>query len=1531
MRKLVDSVLIVLTVAALPAGGGVHDDTTWQKTNGPYGCKWVYDIEIHPADPDILFIGTNRGIYRSQDGGVSWRELVEGISTDDKVQGIEIDPVDPLTIYAINSEHLYKSVDGGDSWTVLSITTDHLVPIALALDPSEPQTLYVGAWHPQWDSVRDFVTHDLWRSLDGGQNWEAVYSEEGTYPTNVITFSPHDPNVVYLGTGASSMGARDGGGVLVSYDRGATWETLLAGEPLMGRTVFSFTVDPTDPRTLYLGTSLDDDPYGPPGTCFKSTDGGHTWREIVGFALGGVEAVRRIIVDPGNPDTFYVGGDRFILRTDDGGESFYLSSASFRTAGVFQPNVGDYEVVFTDPPTVYAGGYSLLKSTDGGHTFRLINEGIESEMTRCVKLDPFRPERVYSFTAMGSGNAYTHDGGATWHRPEVGIFNQYGMIVELSLTEPDMILATSSVGLWQSFDAGRNWDWVNSQFQNSHVHGLAVDPFDANTIYVGVGRDDTNPSDQGMYKTTDGGATWFGINEGFPDDVHVAEIRIDPTDPQTVYLATRGHMVGGGFDLPVAAGKGVYKSVNGGKSWFPANDGLTNFSITALVVDPQNPQILYAAAASENNLQHLEVQGNVFKSMNGGDTWFPVNEGLSLPSFLEEMPLHIHSLAIDPSDPETVYAAVMDPNVNHQHRGTVFRTTNGGENWELFSEGLTREGSQLTQGVEFLDVDPTGNLLYCATNSSVVYRRGAIPTEDATPPVILAGPALVGLTGNSATVRWHTHERATGIVEYGSSTDYGQVASGDTLTHYHAFSLPDLEPDLTYHFRVGSTDSLGNGPRWSRDFTFSLSQDAEPPAILSVTELPDSPNPGPYSITAEVSDNVDVAASTLFYSLDDGVEFQPLEMTKTGDGFYTADIPAPAEPGYVEYYVESTDTAGNTVRQPAMAPYANYSFRVVDPTRPGASYIYLAAFDGSRVWRLDLATGSVEDIQYRYGSCSSWLGSIAASPDGSILLRTCGPIAGIIDAGTGQTLGAVEAEVCDPSSPHSLGHSAISPDNALACAVKYCGEVPDRIAVLDLENRAYMGDIIDPAHLRNIADIAMSADGTTLYAVDNTRGDAKLLFIDLASRSVEDVIELEENATGIELSRDGRHLYTLTSVSWPRSKSYLVRVDTDTRAFVDSVGFSGQGIHPNNGLILNRKNTAAYVLQMSSLHIIELDTLSAVSSVELEQGEGGWVQDLAITEDDQTLYLPHVDMERVFVLDTRSNAVSRLAPGANTGGVEFVRVEGINSLPNPFALLSPGQEDTLRTTPVRFTWEAASDDDAGDRIRYDLYYGTNRDLSEATVVKEIDGTSWTLEADLPLGIRYWWKVVARDSQDATRECTEALSFVLDSVVEPQPGGPVGDFDGSGAVDFTDFFLFADAFGGGDPRYDLDGSGAVDFTDFFLFADAFGQEGRSKLMALAQQLIGLPSTPLLEQNYPNPFNAQTAVRYRLVEGGWVRLDLYSLGGQHVRSLVRRHQGPGLYRTAWDGTGDDGRTVSSGLYILRLEVEGSTRQRKVMLIR
>jgi hypothetical protein len=182
----------------------------------------------------------------------------------------------------------------------------------------------------------------------------------------------------------------------------------------------------------------------------------------------------------------------------------------------------------------------------------------------------------------------------------------------------------------------------------------------------------------------------------------------------------------------------------------------------------------------------------------------------------------------------------------------------------------------------------------------------------------------------------------------------------------------------------------------------------------------------------------------------------------------------------------------------------------------------------------------------------------------------------------------------------------------------------------------------------------------------------------------------------------------------------------------------------------------------------------------------------------------------------------------------------------------------------------------------------------------------------------------RRTDDTTDKRTvRATATITSGIVDV---GLSADFNGDGGVDFDDFFIFADGFGGSDPLVDLDRSGTVDFDDFFIFADQFGQEERAKLMALAVIYLGLPRETALLDIYPNPFNASTIINYSLSAQGNVRLDIYDLAGQRIDTLVNGLQIAGGYQVRWSGA-----DVSSGVYVVRLRIGEAVRAQKVTLIK
>ena len=264
-----------------------------------------------------------------------------------------------------------------------------------------------------------------------------------------------------------------------------------------------------------------------------------------------------------------------------------------------------------------------------------------------------------------------------------------------------------------------------------------------------------------------------------------------------------------------------------------------------------------------------------------------------------------------------------------------------------------------------------------------------------------------------------------------------------------------------------------------------------------------------------------------------------------------------------------------------------------------------------------------------------------------------------------------------------------------------------------------------------------------------------------------------------------------------------------------------------------------------------------------------------------------------------------------------VRLEYRSSRPIRFEKSSIGAGSGIECTVARLTESTGSFDcgvlDDGQNGLDIFLYFTPLQSGEL----EIDLSFQADEIDL-------------DPQDNSQQ-------VAGLVIQPDPLEPIedpgeisADFDGDGLVNTTDFFLFADAFGGTDARYDLNGDGQVNLLDFFLFAQHFGEPARAKLIALAHRHIDLPAYFQMEQNFPNPFNGSTTIRLLIVDSGSVRLDVFDLVGQHVAILMQGSMGPGLYTVSWDGRDGTGHPLASGIYLYRLQVDERAQTRKLLLV-
>lgn len=228
-------------------------------------------------------------------------------------------------------------------------------------------------------------------------------------------------------------------------------------------------------------------------------------------------------------------------------------------------------------------------------------------------------------------------------------------------------------GVWKTTDAGTYWRCVTDGFlETSSVGALAVAPSDSNVIYAGMGettiRIDVSHGD-GVYKSTDAGRTWSNV--GLRDTRHIGKVRVHPTDPDTVWVAALGHAFGRNAE------RGVFKSVDGGKTWKHVLFISDKAGAVDLNVDESNPRIMYAAIwEAYRNFWQISSGGpdsGLWRSVDGGETWEDITRNCGLP----DGTLGKIGVVASPAKPGRVWAIV-----EHTKKGGLYRSDDYGDEWE---------------------------------------------------------------------------------------------------------------------------------------------------------------------------------------------------------------------------------------------------------------------------------------------------------------------------------------------------------------------------------------------------------------------------------------------------------------------------------------------------------------------------------------------------------------------------------------------------------------------------------------------------------------------------------------------------------------------------------------------------------------------------------------------------------------------------------------------------------------------------------
>jgi len=242
-------------------------------------------------------------------------------------------------------------------------------------------------------------------------------------------------------------------------------------------------------------------------------------------------------------------------------------------------------------------------------------------------------------------------------------------------------VATAGGGVWKTTTAGTTWKPIFDGEGSYSIGCVTLDPNDPLVVWVGSGENNAQRSvsyGDGVYKSLDGGETWQNV--GLKNSEHIGKIVIDPRDSNVVYVAAQGPLWNDGGD------RGLYKTVDGGKTWTQSLKISDQTGVADVWMDPRNPDVLYATSYQRQRRVWTVVaggpEGAVYKSRDAGATWQKLEGGLPKGD------LGRIGLAVSPANPDVIYAVIeaSDPS-----RAGTYRSTNAGGTWQRRS-GYTSSG-----------------------------------------------------------------------------------------------------------------------------------------------------------------------------------------------------------------------------------------------------------------------------------------------------------------------------------------------------------------------------------------------------------------------------------------------------------------------------------------------------------------------------------------------------------------------------------------------------------------------------------------------------------------------------------------------------------------------------------------------------------------------------------------------------------------------------------------------------------------------
>lgn len=597
---------------------------------------------------------------------------------------------DPLSYYAATAAGgVWRSVNGGLDWEPVFDEQPVSSIGSIAVAPSDPNVVWVGSGEA---NIRGNVGegNGIYRSTDGGATWTRVWAAEGQIGTMAV--HPQDPDTAFAAVLGSPFGPGPERGVLRTTDGGATWEKVLFVDADTGASDVCF--DPHNPRILYAGTwQARRQPWGlssggPGSGLYVSRDSGDSWKKLEGEGLPagpwGKVGVAAAAGAPGRVYALIEADNGGLFRSDDGGASWKLvnDSRGLRQRAWYYTTL---TVDPSNPEVVWFPQVSMLKTIDGGASVRAVTGG--GWDYHDVWIDPQDPKRM--IVGSDAGVSLSWDGGATWVRPPMAIAQFYHLTADSR--RPYRVLGSlqdfgTVSGPSNSLHGGgillSDWHPVGGG-EAGHV---VADPSDPDTVWAG--------EYLGYLSRWDGRtgqAPHVGIYPDNGSGIPAAELRhrfqwtapiaVSPHDPTLVYHAAER----------------LFATGDGGQSWRAISPDLTRNDrskqqwsggpITGDITGVETYGTIFAVAESPLEAGLIWAgtdDGLVHLSRDGGGSWTAVT-----PTGFPEWAT-ISCIEASRFNAGTAYV-VIDAHRLDDEAPYLFKTTDLGRSWTRITGGLDPE------------------------------------------------------------------------------------------------------------------------------------------------------------------------------------------------------------------------------------------------------------------------------------------------------------------------------------------------------------------------------------------------------------------------------------------------------------------------------------------------------------------------------------------------------------------------------------------------------------------------------------------------------------------------------------------------------------------------------------------------------------------------------------------------------------------------------------------------------------------------